>query len=289
MASRPFLARPGQALRDHLSQVSERAGEFAKAFGAPEWGRIVGLLHDIGKYSAEFSARLEGDPARVDHATAGAVEARKAYRHGRLLAYAIAGHHGRGLANSQNLTVRLKKELCPYQDYRQEITLPGEPPPLSLAPVGRGLEGFSVAFFTRMLFSCLVDADRLDAEQEGSPDKAAMRQGRPALGSLAPLLDRSLATLQAAAQDSEVNRLRRVILDQCRVAALLSPGLFSLTVPTGGGKTLSSMAFALGHAEAHDLRRIIYVIPYTSIIEQNAAVFRGLFGDSAVLDRKSVV
>lgn len=137
-----------------------------------------------------------------------------------------------------------------------------------------------------MLFSCLVDADFLDTEAFMDAGKATTRTGYPELYELLPRFDAHLAELVAGADDTKVNRLRAKILRRCQQQATQSPGLFSLTVPTGGGKTLSSLAFALRHALTHGKRRVIYVIPYTSIIEQTANVFRAIFGD-AVLEHHS--
>ncbi|WP_084630465.1 CRISPR-associated endonuclease Cas3'' [Desulfovibrio aminophilus] len=292
-----FEARPGQWLKVHLREVSEQAGDFAAVFGAEAWGRAAGLLHDIGKYSREFQDQLERDGHGLDHSTAGAKEAARAYRAGRLLAYVIAGHHGRGLANWINpgsLEERLAKSGLPdYSAYKGEIALPPEPDFPRLTALDKRLLGFSCAFFARMIFSCLVDADRLNSEAHADPGKAALRDGRPGLGALKERLDAHLERLQAEAEDTRINRLRRSILAQCRAAAALPPGLFSLTVPTGGGKTLASLAFALdhaaAHAAAHGLRRVIYAIPYTSIIEQNAEVFREILGRDAVLEHHSSV
>jgi CRISPR-associated endonuclease/helicase Cas3 len=138
-----------------------------------------------------------------------------------------------------------------------------------------------------MIYSCLVDADYLDTESFLDPERADKRRRAPNLLDLKPRLDAHLAEVAKNVEQTDVNRLRARILEECRIAASLHPGLFSLTVPTGGGKTLSSMAFALKHAVAHGLRRVIYVIPYTSIIEQTARVFRDIFGGDSVLEHHS--
>jgi len=143
-----------------------------------------------------------------------------------------------------------------------------------------GWDGF--ALWVRMLFSCLVDADFLDTEAFMAPERVGQRDNWPSIPTLAERFDTAMATLVAGADPTPVNRLRRQILQDCRAAALLPPGVFSLTVPTGGGKTLSSMAFGLDHARQHGKRRIVHVIPYTSIIEQTADAFRGIFGDAVV-------
>jgi CRISPR-associated endonuclease/helicase Cas3 len=275
--------------------VAELARERAAKFGAGEWGHVAGLLHDLGKYSGAFQARLEGLSGRVDHSTAGALEAGKRWQGlARPLQFVVAGHHA-GLANGgeedgrrSSLRDRLTTAATDYGAYRAEIELPES---LARIPMQgqRARAGLQCAFFTRVLFSCLVDADYLDTEAfydrvEGRPSR---RAAPPPLAELKAKLDKYLADLVAEAEDTAVNRERAKILAACRAAAPKPPGLFSLTVPTGGGKTLASLAFALEHALAHDLDRIVYVIPYTSIIEQNAAVFREALGAEAVLEHHS--
>ena len=202
-------------------------------------------------------------------------------RVGKLLAFCIAGHHA-GLANGVNgkqigsLKDRLAKEL-PTLDpvWRDEIALND----LSTPPLrGRGNKtaGFSKAFFVRMLFSALVDADYLDTETyyDGLRGKTPSRSAHPPLGELQKRLDPYLQHLAGKSAASSVNNLRAEVLAHARLQATMSPGAFTLTVPTGGGKTLSSLAFALDHAMHHGLARVIYVIPYMSIVEQTAMAFR---------------
>ncbi len=138
-----------------------------------------------------------------------------------------------------------------------------------------------------MLYSCLVDADFLDTELFCDPEKAKLREGVPGLGDLMPKLDSFMRGVSDRAETTPVNHLRANVLSDCRAGARLPQGLFSLTVPTGGGKTLSSLAFAMDHAKEHNLRRVIYVIPYTSIIEQTAQQFQDIFGAEAVLEHHS--
>lgn len=264
----------------------------------------AGLLHDAGKYTADFQRRIAGEAVRVDHATRGAILARDQYgQQGYLIAYAIAGHHA-GLANGiesgerTSLKERLRGLGLPplLPQWQQEIQLPPNLGVLPFKKAGAGGQMFQAAFLVRMLFSCLVDADYLDTEafydsvaQPGEPnDRAALRAVvAPSLTVLRERLDAYLATFSA---DTTVNRIRADILAHVRGEAAREPGLFSLTVPTGGGKTLASLAFALDHAIRHGLRRVIFVIPFTSIVEQNAAVFRhalGELGDAAVLEHHS--
>lgn len=293
-----------QILPQHLRGVGDLCEMFASAFGAGHLARASGLLHDLGKYTERFQGRLSGDLSRVDHATWGAEIARQRYGEllGWLLAYGIAGHHA-GLANGVNgesrgaLKERLGADylaaLPPLADvWQREITLPT----VLKLPEGfrprqdRGM--FQLSVLARMIFSCLVDADFIDTDNyyrsiKGEPLRLT-EQG-PKLEVLRQRLDAYLEQPRFK-PTTDVKRLRGEILSHVRRQADHAPGLFSLTVPTGGGKTLSSLAFALDHAIRHGLRRIIYVIPFTSIIEQNAQVFREAFGGlgaEAVLEHHS--
>ncbi len=297
-----------QPLSEHLLAVAKLSRRFAGEFGAGEWGYLAGLWHDLGKYSLAFQQYLDlaekdyhfeesvgnggissGSLPHIDHTTAGAQYAvETAGLPGHLLAYIIAGHHS-GLLNAISdgacLEKRLKKPVDPWEHGLEElpqVSIPTSFPPhlqkqfIGKAGDGRGL-AFSVAFFTRMLFSCLVDADFLDTEAFLQPENSGSRNPWPleVLVRLEEALDKYVASLPTV--DTQVNRERRRVREACLDAASRSPGFFSLTVPTGGGKTLSSLAFALRHARLHGLRRVIYVIPFTSIIEQNAEVFRKVF------------
>lgn len=288
-------------LDEHLRCVGNRAATYAVEFGSGEWAKIAGLWHDLGKYSPEFQqyiksvsgydaeAHLEGAPGRVDHSTAGAIHAMRQFdMHGRMLAYLIAGHHA-GLPDwhasetgGKSLSIRLGAEQnylldrIPSQAIPQEILLQDKP----AEKLRGGVAG--IHLWLRMLFSCLVDADFLDTEAFMDNDKAAARDGYLDLSSLLDDFDKYMAEKYAFVEATPVNAIRAEILRQCRDKAVLNPGLYSLTVPTGGGKTLSGMAFALNHAVLHKKQRIIYVIPYTSIIEQTAGIFREIFGANVV-------
>ncbi|MCQ1534975.1 CRISPR-associated helicase Cas3' [Methanosarcina sp. KYL-1] len=282
-----------QPLKDHLENVANIASRFSREFYAEQLGYVSGLLHDIGKYSPEFQRRLDGANVRVDHSTAGAKEARKLYGEfqSNILAYIITGHHG-GLLNSGSTECGLQKRLLEtflpdYSAYKSEILTPNinEFRP-RLTPIHNGM-GFTISYYIRMLFSCLVDADFLDTERFLSPDKSSLRGKYEPFDTLFKKFDDHMNTVHLKAEDNPINRYRREIYEQCREKAELPPQMFSLTVPTGGGKTLSSMAFALDHLKKHDLNRIFYVIPYTSIIEQNADIFRKIFGNQNVLEHHS--
>ena len=281
-----------EPLSHHLAAVGDRAAEFAEAFGWQEAARIAGRLHDIGKCSAAFQTYIrrtrEGDERTrgPDHSTAGARVVAAAYGGlGRMLAFAIAGHHS-GLVDFGDLERRLKPEhaIEPYPEWRAHA---GAPPPLAALRYTRPFSkspynGFEQAFLTRMLFSCLVDADFLETERfyAGAKGAPVERGGHLDLDTLRERLHAWMAQLRAEAASTALNALRAEVLDKAVARAVSSPGLFTLTVPTGGGKTLASLSFALEHAVRHGLRRVVYVIPFTSIIEQTAEVFRGALNTS---------
>ncbi len=279
-----------QTIQDHLQGTADLCAEFAAAFDAAELGRLAGLSHDLGKYSDAFQRRLRGSSERVDHASAGAFECCRLGQ--ACAAFAVAGHHGGlpdgggqgDLPDAPTFWGRMKKVAAgraePYEGWQAEINLPAVPQPVFSGPPEE-------MFFTRMLYSCLVDADFLDTESFMAGEAPDRGGG-----------DR-IEVLEARLQDyvsgwfppkTELNRERCAVLRRClEEGEARKPGLFTLTIPTGGGKTVASLAFALRHARAHGLRRIIYVIPYTSIIEQNAQVFRDILGNENVLEHHSGV
>ena len=282
-----------QLLKEHLTNVADIASGFAKDFRAAELAYTSGLLHDIGKYSPEFQKRLEGAKIHVDHSTAGAIEAGKKYHksYGLIFSYIVSGHHG-GILNygsyESGLEERLRKtDLPDCSSYRSEIDFPDQKTFHLALNLPLGKTGFSVSFFTRMLYSCLVDADSLDTENFVNPEKSSVRGQYDSIEELCAKFEEFMRGKNSSAPDNPMNRERKKIFNQCIEAATLPPGFFTLTVPTGGGKTLSSMAFALEHLKKNDLRRVFYVIPYTSIIEQNADVFRKIFGNRNVLEHHS--
>jgi CRISPR-associated endonuclease/helicase Cas3 len=285
----------------HLNKVAWWTAKFAEemfppgsaeAKAAREWGWVAGLWHDLGKFAPEWQhylaskADLHSDETsgRMDHSTAGAKHAAARSTYGALLAYAMAGHHA-GLADGTKLRERLQKSV-PLEAARQAARSLDFPldaavsaPPFNCRADSRTHAAFALGFFARMIFSSLVDADYLATEAFMDPERAASRPNWPedALARMKSALSACLKEKERGAADNAVNRQRRLVREACLAAAEQPPGVFSLTVPTGGGKTLSSLAFALEHARRHGLRRVIYVIPYTSIIEQNAAEFRAVF------------
>lgn len=296
-------------LEEHLRAVGQLAGTFAAIFASAEWGRTAGRWHDLGKYLPAFQARLRGEPIVVEHSGAGATLARERDpERGIPLAFAIAGHHS-GLANlfealSSGLTPlesRLGANEARLREIRSDIpddilSLIVPEYPAFLAPRGEERPGERkrrLEFWIRFLFSALVDADRLDTEAFFDCKRGIERSRFPSLkvlnSRLGTYLENLAAGSAAARRNSSIHRLRNEVLQCCRAAAGEAPGHFSLTVPTGGGKTLSAMAFALAHGTRHGIRRVIAVIPYTSIIEQNAAVYRDALGADAVVEHHSAL
>lgn len=293
-----------QRLDVHLHETARRAAAFAQTFGSDGWAELAGRLHDLGKAGPDFqsylrtrsgfdpTAHLEGVGDRVDHSTAGAIWAETLLGDaGRVLAYLITGHHSGLLDWTAEAGASLSARLGKTE--RLDLALGGAPPdllPPRTPPTQRPRVQVrqDAHLWIRMLFSCLVDADFLDTEAFMDPQSAALREGgTPDLACLKGRLDRHLLELSSRAPDSRVNQVRRDVLAACRAGAGQAPGLFSLTVPTGGGKTLASVAFALEHALRHHKRRIIVVIPYTSIIEQTAETLAKVFGPGAVLEHHS--
>jgi CRISPR-associated endonuclease/helicase Cas3 len=292
-----------QRLIEHLTNTSKLAAEMGKDAGISDLTALAGLMHDIGKYSLKFQRRLDGSSQRVDHSTAGAQEIMHLFnsqaqnRLAEFLAYCIAGHHSGlpdpgsvlDMEDNGTLTARLKIKLEDYSAYRTEID-PSRlrlPEHLHIRPLkgnqGKQLIGFSLAFLTRMVYSCLVDADFQDTQEY--MDGKKQRGDHESIEELCQKFNQSLSKYKNPT--TEINRKRTETLKACVTKAKEERGFFTLTVPTGGGKTLASMAFAINHAVKHELKRIIYVIPFTSIIEQNASVFKEILGENNILEHHS--
>ena len=291
-----------QTLQEHLTGTSVLSESFASVFGASGWGKQAGLWHDLGKYTAdEFqpyirnASGMTGESKmpmnKPDHSTAGAIWAKMKLPHCYPpLSYCIAGHHS-GLLDwvsdgDANMSRRYQKESCCEEMQKDapveilEELLPLETPALSDPEKEFHL-------WIRMLFSCLVDADYLDTEQFMNSGQAERRGKYDSLLELKERFDAYMDELSVKAPPSFINEKRASILSRCREKAKDVPGFFSLTVPTGGGKTLASMAWALDHAVRYKKDRIIVVIPYTSIIVQTAAVLRKIFGEENVVEHHS--
>jgi CRISPR-associated endonuclease/helicase Cas3 len=289
-------------LEEHLRSVAETAKSFAQPFGAGDLAYWAGLWHDLGKFHPDFQKYLEDcDEAkrlgtraprpRIDHKGAGTVTAAQ---HAGPLAFLVAGHHG-GLHADGDLRSRLN-EWRAAEHVAEALTRAASTVSLTPAtsldpPDWVGSDPRRLEFFLRMLFSCLVDADFLDTEAHFQPGRAAARVEAPELATLWPDFEAHMQ--QLTGRDDAVGRLRDEVYRACLEAGQLAQGLFRLTVPTGGGKTLAGMAFALRHAVAHaetrPLERVIVAVPYTSITEQTAGVYRRIFGEGAVLEHHSAV
>jgi len=320
-----------QRLESHLAEVGELAKKFATKIGLPEAGLLLGLLHDLGKYSRAFqnyinSAEGRIDPdqdgfvdagklkGKIDHSSAGAQHVwRQLKRYGsagqgelcgQILALCIASHHS-GLINcldedgTQTFCNRMEKpdekthlgeclssadsslmqrvgELTAastvqkmFRAMRQMVHLPDNP-----KDELNKLDAFALGMFARFLFSCLVDADRLNSAEFEEPSRKTAREKRGMRPDWKTAIDRVENRIARFNQDAPIGKVRAQISDDCLRRASDPQGAYTLTVPTGGGKTLASLRYALHHAKRHKLERIIYVIPYTSIIEQNAGAVR---------------
>ena len=275
----------GQPLREHLENVADLTSDFCSIFGAEEDGRLCGLYHDVGKYSEQFQRRLAGSGEKVDHSSAGAVllfEKRNIP-----VSMCIAGHHSGlpdmgtrfdfdGTTFMSRINRARKGYIEDFSAWEKEI------PPIP-DTVSRSLPDSRIYYYIKMLFSALTDADWLDTDAYFNSRDQSCR--KIALNQLLSLLNRYIEPWWNAKTD--LNKRRCAILKAAIDHGEDTPGVFSMTVPTGGGKTISSMAFALNHAVKHRMRRIIYVIPYCSILEQTESVFDSIFGKEYVTSHYS--
>lgn len=291
-----------QDLADHLRRVAELTAEFATPFGGRELGYFAGLWHDVGKYDPAWQTYLQSvakNPSLrgtgPDHKAAGAT---LADRHGcPFVGMLIQGHHG-GLTSPSELTQWLNERRKATPAVLDQAIAAAHQHVADLDPAAR-LElpdfvakgGTAAELWFRMLFSALVDADYLDTEQHFNKALAGLRDSDVGLATLRANLNahrRGFTSLPV----STVNAVRQKVHEDCLTAAALPSGFFELNVPTGGGKTLSSMGFALEHARQHGHRRVVVAVPYISITEQTAEVYRHAFGpvsDNAVLEHHSGV
>ena len=276
-----------QTNQEHSDGVALLAQKFAKEFNMGSWGMVLGLLHDKGKEKQDFQeyildvSGIEGhtryDRNNKFHAIVGAQNVRTMYgkAYDNLMANQIAGHHA-GLYDFTELEYKLETP------FPKDVTPITEKYILEKPLVLKRVE--DVHHLSRMLYSCLVDADFLDTEAFMNPESSALRGGKPSLKALIPLLEKYLEDLKAKARESEVNRIRNQVQQRCLEMSYLDKGFYSLTVPTGGGKTLSSLLWAMKHAIRNGQNRIIIAIPYTSIIVQTAATLKNIFGEENVLE-----
>jgi len=294
---RPLPPESGkwQPLATHLRNVAKLAADFAAPFGAADEARLAGLLHDLGKYQPDFQQYLRNGRPRTPHAIHGAALLAGASRP---LANVIASHHAGLHDEGDDFTTAINRLLAMDEGkqrlhallaaYRaDDLPTPPNPKTLPTSSEGNTCDDLHL----RLLLSALCDADYLDTEEHFL--RAAGKNRTPpkhaSIPDLLIQLDAHLANFAARPSPSSLNRLRSRIANRCAdVGRSSAPGTFSLTVPTGGGKTLASAAFALHHAAAHGFARVVYVIPYTSIVEQNARVFASVFGTENVLDHHSL-
>lgn len=296
-----------QSVKEHLENVASLAAEFAAPFNSSDIAEACGLFHDIGKYSNAFQKRIWEGKEKIDHSSAGAKEILKnicglekkleeydvsSYfandPFGAAGAYCISGHHAGLLEGGSiacvegSVTGRLSKIVDDYSAYKTEISvgkIPNNPYRIKLSQK----QGFTFAIYIRMLFSCLVDADYLDTEffmSEGS----IKRDSANSIDELVSMFDEYIERKKWLGGENGINKARSEILSACIAAGKKEDkGLFSLTVPTGGGKTVSSLGFALHQAKMKKMKRVIYVIPYCSIIDQTVGIFEQILGEENVL------
>ncbi|HUY20356.1 MAG TPA: CRISPR-associated endonuclease Cas3'' [Candidatus Binataceae bacterium] len=297
----PFAhSRNSQGVRHdlitHLCEVANLAGRFGEPLSARELAYYAGLWHDVGKFRVAFQEYLgdcEDKPGvkirGPDHKAAGA---KLGSEHLGLAALVIQGHHG-GLKSLEEfrswLDGRAKEPDLSKAIARAAAELPNLVPNARLSlPEFIERDSCSAEFFVRMLFSALVDADYLDTERHFRPDKSAGRSGAPAIELLWSRFEQDQTRFSGRHSDP-VSLARHEIFEACLSAADQSTGFFRLSVPTGGGKTRSAMAFALRHALRHGLGRVVMAVPFISITEQTADVYRRILGKAAVLEHHSAV
>lgn len=274
---------------EHLKNVAELAAKFAEMFGMAEWGKVLGLLHDKGKEKKAFqehiikesgldpNIKVEGD---YRHAYVGALLAKQLFPKSHLLMdNALMGHH-RGLYDDGEMKEVMKSKMP------NDVRVDKIGAHLDIPRLGKPQD---IHHLERMLYSCLVDADFLDTEAFMQPEQSRLRGNHDSLATLEKRLEAFLAGLKKHAPDTEVNRIRNEVQNWCVKESVNPPDFYSLTVPTGGGKTLASILWAIKHAIKNDQKRIIIAIPYTSIITQTASVLRNIFGKENVLEHHSNV
>ena len=286
-----------QSNEQHLEGVARLSESFADEFGMGSWGRALGLLHDKGKERKSFQDYIRQNSGlepeihcslEHNHAFVGGILAKSMYGKGSesMLCNQIISHHS-GLHDYCQIEETLKKDI-PSDVNRCVEKIQLNRPPFSLSPI-KGCKGMTsdANHLSRMLFSCLVDADYLDTELFMDEQSARKRINGISLQSLLPLLETYIDNLQKKGNESEVNAIRNQIQERCASMSNVEKGFYSLTVPTGGGKTLSSLVWALRHAVHNGMKRIIIAIPYTSIIVQTASILKQIFGEEAVLEHHS--
>jgi len=297
-------------LVSHLKRVAKLAHENASKFGAGELGQLAGLWHDIGKFNPAFQeylkdcyeADLTGKKAprggSVPHAVYGAILAseQSATEAVEWLVPVIYGHHA-GLPDRDRYSQALQNSefrnvydslLPATRTSVEEIEDSVEGELLSRPPT----DLLQLEVFIRMVFSALVDADFIDTEGHFEPEASRYREIKVRVDDLLRALNEKQEEKLSKAEPTKVNGVRREVYEACLEAADLSPGVFRLSVPTGGGKTRSGLSFALRHAVRHGMDRVVVAAPYTSILDQTASEYRRIFeslGDGAILEHHSAV
>lgn len=281
-----------QSNEDHCCNVAELAKQFADEFGMGDFGYVMGMLHDKGKEKVEFQNYIRFENGLADkktytqegkaHAYVGGLMAKKILRQiYPLIGNPIMGHH-RGLYNFTDLENEEQKAIPTEVDVPQKGCYSVSLPFWFKQSI---LQQNDFHHIERMLYSCLIDADYLDTERFIQPEQAALRGSKAKMEELWSKLEKHL--LSFGKPTTEINKIRNEIQQACLDKSSGSAGFYSLTVPTGGGKTLSSLVWALNHAIQNDKKRIIIAIPYTSIIVQTASMLRSIFGDDNVLEHHS--
>lgn len=312
-----------QTVTEHLLGVAELAKLYASTIALPLCGELLGLLHDLGKYSSEFQQYIlsaignidsgEEDyidarrkKGKIDHSSAGGQyvynieNEHKAFPYLRqILSLAIVSHHS-GLidclspAGSDKYLQRISK---PYEKTHLPEVLEKWPIEVSdrvdglvnstellneflavLKKIPKQSHHFYLGMLCRFLSSCLLDADRIDTADFVNPENKSLRLKTkyPPWHKFIIALEKRLSEFSI---ENRVDEIRTEVSKVCQKAGKREPGIYTLTVPTGGGKTLASLRFALEHAAEHNLERVIYVIPYTSIIDQNAREVQKVFAN----------
>lgn len=276
-----------QTIREHAENVARLCVEFSERWCTREYAENLGLLHDVGKYQADFQERLRDPSVHIEHAFCGAIACKKYAM--TFAEYCIAGHHA-GLPDcgtpdarmdENTLFGKMKRKAQDFSAYMNELSMKkiDRLPikfPVSSEP---RLAQKQIAFWLRMVFSSLVDADYLDTERY-----VTGKERKPVRADFSVLLQKLKERYARFPSESEVQKARSSLLLQLLSYKQEDAELYCMNMPTGSGKTLASMRFALEQAVRLGLKRIIYVIPYTSIIEQNAQVFREIFGEDIVLE-----
>ena len=278
-----------QSNEAHQQGVARLAAQFAAEFGMAEWGRTLGLLHDKGKEKDAFQQHILKESGKKPfikvvgdyrHSYVGALIAKELFpKYHLFMDNALMGHH-RGLYDDGDMKEIMKSQIP------DDVTIDEIDDDLKIPRLEKPRD---IHHLERMLYSCLVDADFLDTESFMQPEQSKLRGKHDSLKVLEEKLESYLTRLKKNALDTEVNRIRNEVQNWCVNESTNLPGFYSLTVPTGGGKTLSSMLWAIKHAVKNDLKRIIIAIPYTSIITQTASVLRNIFGVENVLEHHSNV